>query len=163
MPSLRMPCPNDYAAIDRLHADCFGPGRFTRTAYRIRESAEADRTCSRVMFDEDRLIASIELSKIEIGGQAGALLLGPIAVSPDDIGQAHGATLMEAAIDATRAEGHQLIVLVGDMAYFQRFGFEVSPPGDILLPGPVDPERILTLELKSGTRQQYNGLIRAES
>ncbi|MGH1418713.1 MAG: GNAT family N-acetyltransferase [Hyphomicrobiaceae bacterium] len=163
MPSLRLPCSNDRNAINRLHAKCFGPGRFARTAYRIRESADCVTSCSRMLFDGDQLIASVELSKIEIGEQPGALLLGPLAVAPEYIGQANGSTLVKAAIEAARDEGYQMIVLVGDMAYYHRFDFEVVPPKQIALPGPVDPERILALELRKSALQKYAGLVRGTS
>ena len=49
-----------------------------------------------------------------------------------------------------RAEGFSLVLLVGDMPYYGRFGFNPVPPGQITLPGPVDPARLLSLELVPG-------------
>ena len=49
-----------------------------------------------------------------------------------------------------RGEGFALVLLVGDMPYYGRFGFAPVPPGQITLPGPVDPARLLALELEPG-------------
>ena len=163
MPTIRSTCPDDRDEISRLHAHCFGPGRFTRTAYRIRESANNADAFSWVLHDGDRLIASVRLSEVVVGGQTNALLLGPIAVDPDEKGKGHGATLLQTAIEAAKSKGYKLIVLVGDMAFYGRFGFVVSPPGQIFLPGPVDPARILTLELEPGASENCQGLIRAKA
>ncbi len=38
-------------------------------------------------------------------------------------------------------------LLVGDEPYYARFGFHPVPPGQIVLPGPVDPNRLLAAEL----------------
>ncbi len=159
MTNIRPISDDDQNAIVELHARCFGPGRFARTAYRIREYAGPEASCSRAMFEGDQLIASVRLSEIRIGDQPGALLLGPIAVAPELKDDGRGSTLMTTAIEAARTNGHRLIVLVGDEPFFGRFGFKPIPRGDVTMPGPVDPARLLALELVDGSMSDYKGLI----
>jgi predicted N-acetyltransferase YhbS len=62
-----------------------------------------------------------------------------------------------------RAAGYRLVVLVGDMPYYGRFGFNPVPPGQIRLPGPVDPNRLLALELVPGALANASGLMEARA
>ena len=69
--------PDDSAGIAALHERAMGPGRFARTAYRVRERAgEAFSSFCRVCLIEKRLAAAVRFTEVVIGGKAGALLLG---------------------------------------------------------------------------------------
>lgn len=152
----------DVPALSALHARVFGPGRFARTAYRVREGggAPVSRFCLGV-FDGDRLIAALRMSEIAIGDSSGALLLGPLAVDQEFAGQGFGRQLIADALDAAREAGRRLVLLVGDAPYYGRFGFRVVPEGQIVLPGPVNPARLLAAELVPGTLASMRGLVRA--
>ncbi|AHB48428.1 GCN5 family acetyltransferase [Hyphomicrobium nitrativorans NL23] len=153
--------PEDVPHISALHDRVFGPGRFARTAYRVREGlsdGDASRYC-RCAMDGDRLIAALRMSEIAIGGTSGALLLGPLVVAPEYGGRGYGHGLIREAIAAARADGLKLIVLIGDEPYYGRLGFRPVPPGTMTFPGPVDPNRILALELQDGALAQYSGAI----
>ena len=99
---------------------------------------------------------------ILIGGKGGALLLGPLAVDPDFANQGYGRGLVGKALEAARAAGIALVVLVGDEPYYARLGFKRVPPGQIVLPGPADPERLLAVELAEGALAGYAGLVVAD-
>ncbi len=161
MPEIRPASLDDTEMINALHARCFGPGRFARTAYRIRENCQqpAAPTYSHVMLEDGQLVASVQLCEISIGGKDGALLLGPMAVDPDKMRNGLGTKLIEAANEAARSAGYALIILVGDMPFYGRLGFKPVPTGQVLLPGPVDYQRLLALELKPDALQTYNGLV----
>ncbi len=154
--------PADFPAVSRLHAKVFGPGRFTRTAYRVREGAPALSPYCRVALLGDRLVAAVRFTPINIGRVGGALLLGPLAVDPDLAGQGFGKRLIGEALEAAKADGVKLVVLVGDVPYYGRFGFSPVPLGQITLPGPVDPQRLLAAELQPGTLAAFNGVIAAQ-
>ena len=152
----------DLPDVLALNALVFGPGRFTRTAYRVREgTGEMSRFCLLARLD-GRLVASLRFTAITIGGQPGALLLGPLAVDPPLAGQGFGRRLVADGIANARAAGIGLVVLVGDEPYYGRFGFVRVPPGKIRLPGPVDPARVLAAELEPGALANYEGLIEAD-
>ncbi len=155
----RRPTPADLPAITRLHALVFGPGRFTRTAYRVREGTPPVSPYCRVAMLGGRLIAAVGFTPITIGGTDGALLLGPLAVDPEFAGQGFGKRLISDALEAARADGVPLVLLVGDEPYYGRFGFLPVPPGEITLPGPVDPLRLLAAELRPGALALCKGLV----
>lgn len=161
----RSVAPADLPLIAKLHADVFGPGRFTRTAYRVRErrpgAAHAISPFCRAAFLGNRLIAAVRFTQITVGGREGALLLGPLAVATDVAGQGYGRALVAEALEAARKSKVRLIVLVGDEPYYGRFGFKPVPPGQIMLPGPVNPARLLAAELEAGALADYRGLIAA--
>lgn len=154
--------PDDLPRISALHARVFGPGRFARTAYRVREQMAPDCAISRfcrLATAEDRIIAALRMSEISIGGEPGALLLGPLVVAPEYAGQGYGRGLVGDAIDAARANGIRLVLLVGDEPYYGRFGFKPVTPGAIVFPGPVNTARILALEIEPGALAAYQGLV----
>ncbi len=154
--------PADLAQVSHLNASVFGPGRFTRTAYRVREGAPRLSRYCRVAVDGDRMIAAVRFTEVAIGETDGALLLGPLAVDPQFAGKGHGRQLVGEALELARADGLRLVVLVGDEPYYARFGFHPVPPGQILLPGPVDPKQLLAAELHPGALAAFRGLIIAK-
>ncbi len=160
-PLFRPLAPSDAADVGALHARVFGPGRFARTAYRVREDTAPVSPYCRGAFIGARLAAALRMTEVTIGGIDGALLLGPLAVDPAFANQGHGRRLIAEVIDSARAAGMRLIVLVGDEPYYGRLGFKRIPPGRIRLPGPVDPARLLALELVPSALEQYQGLVTA--
>lgn len=160
----RHAAPEDIPLISALHDRAFGPGRFARTAYRIREQLGPGREISdfcRLAIADDKIVAAIRMSEITIGGKPGAALLGPIVVSPEHAGQGYGRALIKEAMDAAHAAGVEIVLLVGDEPYYGRMGFKQVPPGTIALPGPVNPARLLAVELVPGTLANYQGLVAA--
>jgi predicted N-acetyltransferase YhbS len=138
--------PADAAIIDALHETAFGPGRFARTAYRLREGVAPDPLLSFAAVAGASIVGSVWMTPIRIGEQP-ALLLGPLAVRPDWSGRGAGRALVRRAIDAARSAGHKVVMLVGDLPYYGPLGFLQIAPGTIMLPGPVDPARVLVAPL----------------
>lgn len=160
--TIRPALPDDIAEISKLHARVFGPGRFARSAYRVREGkGHLSRFCLVACLGKT-VIASIRTTEIAIGGKTGAVLLGPIAVDNEHRSLGLGSKLIAAALEAARNGGARLIVLVGDHPYYGRFGFRPVPMGQIVFPGPVNPQRILAYELTADALAQYRGLVVAE-
>lgn len=151
----------DRPLVAKLHAHVFGPGRFARSAYRVREAAPPLSPYCSGAFAGDQLIASVQLTPILIGEHGPHLLLGPLAVDPAFAGQGYGKALVAQAIDAARADALGCIILIGDMPYYGRFGFKPVRPGSITLPGPVNPARILAVELTPGALANAVGAITA--
>ncbi|WP_434056024.1 MAG: N-acetyltransferase [Roseibium sp.] len=132
----------DTTAIEDLQANAFGPGRFARTAFRIRENVGPRADLSFVGLVGSQIAGSIRLSPILIGDTE-ALLLGPLTVSPDFKNRGLGKALMRTAMNAAAQAGDKVVLLVGDAPYYSPFGFQQVPLGRITLPGPVDPARLL--------------------
>jgi predicted N-acetyltransferase YhbS len=156
--------PLDLAAIFDLNERVFGPGRFARSAYRIREGVPLiSRFCLKATVADPagaKLIAAIRFTEVTIGGQPGGLMLGPLAVETGYVGLGHGKRLIADGLANAKAAGLKLCVLVGNEPYYGRFGFVVLPRGQIELPGPADPSRMLGAELSSGALRQYQGMVR---
>ena len=129
--------PADAPAVEALVLAAFGPGRFAKTAERLRERAAV--VAGFVARDGERLIGSVRLWSIAID-DAPALFLGPIAVAADNRRAGLGAELVQACLSRAEAAGRG-VLLVGDAPYFGRFGFTAAP--EVRLPGPVDPRRLL--------------------
>lgn len=67
---------------------------------------------------------------------------------------------MKHSLDAARDAGHGLVLLVGDADYYARVGFAPVPRGRVLMPGPVDPDRLLYCELQPGAFDHAQGKMR---
>jgi predicted N-acetyltransferase YhbS len=74
--------------------------------------------------------------------------------------QGIGEELMTKSLDAARAAGGKLSILVGDEPFYARVGFKRAPAGRIQMPGPVDPARLLYFELTPGAFEGVGGLVR---
>jgi len=138
---------SDAPVLVKLSAEAFGPGRFARSAYRVRQGVPPVAPLSLTGWRDDRLVGGIRFTAVSIGAERQALLLGPLVIDPAHEGNGYGKALVGEGLDRARAQGFRLVVLVGDMPYYGRFGFAPVPRGQITLPGPVDPARLLALEL----------------
>lgn len=150
---------DDSEPILRLNERVFGPGRFARTAYRIRETTPADPGLSFVARVGTLLVGASAMTPIAIGGEP-ALLLGPLIVEPVFRSQGIGEKLVNRSLEAAKAAGWKLVILVGDEPYYARMGFQRAPAGQITLPGPVDPDRLLCRELEPGALAAAKGVAR---
>jgi predicted N-acetyltransferase YhbS len=156
---IRHELPADSDAIDRLHERAFGPGRFARTAFRLREGAQPLVELSYAALVGTLLVGSIRLTPVAAGDQR-ALMLGPLTVEPAFENRGIGAALMSRSLAAARAAGHELVLLVGDEPYYSRFGFQRVPSRQLEMPGPVNPDRFLVLELVDGALARARGPVR---
>ncbi|MGH6867141.1 MAG: GNAT family N-acetyltransferase [Methyloceanibacter sp.] len=151
----------DEPALSELSAHAFGPGRFARSAYRVREGVASVASLSLAAWLDRRLIGGIRFTAITIGAMGNALLLGPLVIDPAVKGQGYGKALVSEGLARAKAEGFGLVLLIGDMPYYGRFGFAPVGPRQITLPGPVDPVRLLALELVPGALQNAMGQVKA--
>jgi predicted N-acetyltransferase YhbS len=151
----------DALAIERLHERTFGPGRYTRSAFRIREGREHVLELSFTARIGTLLVGSLRLTPICIG-ETPALLLGPLTVEPPFRTRGVGGTLIKRALKEAESKGHKLVVLVGDEPFYGKSGFKRIAKGRVKMPGPVDPARLLVAELVPGAFEGVSGLIRPD-
>ncbi len=157
--TIRPEQPEDIGIVALLSARAIGPGRFARTAYRVREGVGAADGLSLVAEHAGTVVGAIRFTEITIGGLEGALLLGPLVVAPEMSGLGCGKALIAAGLDAARNLGHHLVLLVGDLAYYEKSGFEPCARGSITFPGPVDLNRLLVAELVPGAAERLSGIV----
>lgn len=133
-------------AIEALHEDAFGPGRFTRAAFRLREQGPHEPALSFVALSPGGdLLGSVRLTPVVMcdSGHRGHLL-GPLAVAVAHKNRGFGRALVRRAVEAAGATGAaRFVLLVGDAPYYGPLGFVPVAPGRVLMPGPVDPSRLL--------------------
>ena len=159
--TIRAEKPDDAQAIDRLHERTFGPGRFARSAFRIREGRGHTLALSFTARIGTLLVGSVRLTAVCIGNTP-ALLLGPLTVEPPFRSRSIGTALVKRALKDAKAKGHRLVVLVGDEPIYAKSGFKKIPKGQVKMPGPVDPARLLVAELAPGAFDGASGMIRPD-
>src|SRR5580704_8140363 len=156
---IRSETPEDAALVEALNTESFGPGRFAKSAYRLREGVAPVPRLSFVAVENDMLRGSVRFWPISVAGTE-ALLLGPLAVQSDQRGRGIGIALMQAGIEAAHKGPWPFILLVGDEPYYAKVGFSRLPPGRVRFPGPVDQNRILGLSLQAGELLNLSGEVR---
>ena len=157
--TIRPERPQDAPLVEALNQTAFGPGRFAKSAYRLREGVSQVSALAFVAIEAGELRGSVRFWPVSIGGHA-ALMLGPLAVHAGQRGRGIGFALMERGLDEARARGHAVVILIGDEPYYARVGFSKLPPGRIRFPGPVDASRILGLSLKANELLNLSGEVR---
>jgi predicted N-acetyltransferase YhbS len=159
--TIRPETADDAVPIERLHERAFGPGRYAKSAYRLREGAGHRLELSFTARIGTLLVGSVRLSPIRIG-ETKALLLGPLTVEPAFRERGVGYALIERALAEAKGKGHRLVVLVGDEPYYGKSGFKRIAKGRVTMPGPVDPARLLVCELSDGAFDGVSGPIRPD-
>jgi predicted N-acetyltransferase YhbS len=153
--------PEHEGAIENLLDEVFGLSRRVKTSYRLREGEKPVEGLSFVALEAgNRVVGAISFWNVLIGGKGyPALLLGPLAVAPDRQGTGVGRALMKVGLDRASQIEARLVILVGDEPYYSKVGFRKVPEGQLLMPGPVDPDRLLYLELTDGAMSEARGLV----
>jgi putative acetyltransferase len=138
----------DVDAIRHVNVEAFRTHAFSRqTEHLIVEALRAAGALdvSLVAELDGSVIGHIAFSPARIGDAApGWYLLGPVAVLPDFQGRGVGRTLVEAGLGALRSREARGCVLVGDPAFYTRFGFAQVP--GVSWPGVPD-ENVLCLRM----------------
>jgi predicted N-acetyltransferase YhbS len=150
----------DVAARESLLDASFGEDRHTRTCQRLRDGRTPAEGLSFSAVQQGKLIGTVRLWHVNAGGIP-ALVLGPLAVAASCRSLGVGAALMNHALVAAKTRGHNAVILRGDPAYYERFGFSAAKTGELALPGPFERERLLAVELREGALIGARGMIAA--
>jgi predicted N-acetyltransferase YhbS len=155
----------DVVARENLLDRAMGPGRRRKSSETLRRNRIPAEGLALVARDEDgHVIGTVRLWNVHAGiSQEGnavdALLLGPLAVDAAHEGKGIGGALMRAVITEAKKRGHGAILLVGDAAYYERFGFFADKARHLVMPGPFERNRFLGLELKAGWLDGAAGML----
>jgi predicted N-acetyltransferase YhbS len=159
MITIRSEHPADGAAREALLDAAYGPARFAKPSQRLRE--RQDPALALVAAERGRIVGTVRLWPVTAGSGGPALLLGPLAVAPGCRRRGIGAALMRRAIRTARLAGHAAVLLVGDAAYYGRFGFSAAKTAALSISGLAEPGRLLALEIDPGALDGARGAIRA--
>lgn len=120
--------PTDVAIIETITTEAFrdaphAGGNEGRILAALRQAGAL--TSSLVAVDDNDIqIGHIAFSPVEIGGQPSQwFALGPVSVRPDLHGRGIGGALIRAGLERLEAREAAGCVLLGDPAYYARFGF----------------------------------------
>jgi predicted N-acetyltransferase YhbS len=173
MVTIRQERPGDVAAREALLDAAYGPVRFSKPSQRLRQGRRPARELSFVAVEGRRIVGTVQLWQVSAGcphpnpspqaGEGkggGALLLGPVAVAPDARNRGIGSALVRRALSDAARLGHGAVLLVGDAAFYGRFGFSNAQTGALRLPG-CEQHRLLGRELIAGALEGARGLIMA--
>ena len=148
MSHIRQISNEDNDKIIKLLYKSFGPGRFARSVYRLREKNDRDTEFSYIYELNNQILSSISYYKTFLNNDINGLLLGPLAVDPEHRGKGYGVELVKytiALIKKTMA--YDFILVIGDYHYYERFGFK-KINNTFSFYGPVNSEKVLILPLK---------------
>lgn len=148
--------------IETLHDTVFGPGRFARAAFRVREQGPYDQAMSHVAVccANNKLLGSVRQTWIMTSdSKSRGLLLGPLCVLTDMRNQGIGRALVAKCVEQASGIGANYVMLVGDQSYYGPLGFEVIPKGKVLMPGPVDLNRLLLCPIGGFDPAEVKGTV----
>ncbi|MDG6101723.1 N-acetyltransferase [Dactylosporangium aurantiacum] len=111
------------------------PGEATLVSW-LREDAGWIPQLSLVAIEDDRVVGHVLATRAHVEARP-ALGLGPLSVLPRRQRAGVGTALMHAALGAADALGEPLVGLLGDPAYYRRFGFVAAQPVGIAAPDPA--------------------------
>lgn len=131
MITIRTETPADVATIEALTIAAFldAPHTDHNEQHIVRALREAGALSVSLVAEVDGvLVGHVAVSPVSVSdGTPGWYGLGPISVLPTHQGRGIGSRLMHAALEALRQRGAAGCVLLGDPAYYQRFGFRAEP------------------------------------
>lgn len=142
----------DPALVEQLLDRSFGPERHARTAYRMRAGMDWLPALSfAALDDDDWLVGTIQVWPVALTAPDGKahplLMVGPVAVVPEQQGAGYGKALMLAALqamaDTSPPSGALPQVMIGDEPYYGRWGFAAQATHGWRCPGPWEPDRLL--------------------
>jgi len=163
--TIDMETPADVVARENLLDRTMGADRRAKSSEKIRHNRVPAEGLALVARDSrGHLIGTVRLWNVQAGinsnGDAvDALLLGPLAVDCTHEGKGIGSALMRAALLEAKKRGHGAVLLVGDAAYYERFGFFGDKVRHLVMPGPFARERFLGLELAEGWLDGAAGML----
>lgn len=119
--TIRAEKPGDAQAIHALHHAEFKGNAEADLVDELRESGET--VLSLVAEEDGKIVGHILYSRLKIDGHPNALALAPIAVDLAHQKHGIGGRLIEEGHRHLREKGEKLVFVVGDSAYYMRFGF----------------------------------------
>lgn len=142
---LRPAMESDAEAVRATVAAAFGRTDEADLVDRLR--ADGDAVVSLVAEDEGKVVGHLTLSRMTAPFRA--LALAPVSVTPGRQGRGIGSAMILAAVEAARLGGWQGVFVLGDQAYYSRFGFDVAAAKGFDSPFAGDHFALLALTERS--------------
>jgi putative acetyltransferase len=157
--------PEDLSALLEVHRRAFGSDVEADLVAALLADPEAAPLESFVAVVDGEVVAHVLLTDAQVASAPGlsARLLAPLAVVPEHQGRGLGTAVTVGALDAARAHGVVLVMVLGHPAYYPRFGFRPLLPRGPAPAYPVAPQNYdawMTLELHPGATEVPTGPVR---
>jgi putative acetyltransferase len=127
MSVVRIEQPEDVDGVRALLEAAFGGEGEARLVAALRPTHAWLPEFSVVAEENGRLVAFALLSRVMIGDEEG-LALGPVAVAPERQREGLGTTVVREALRRATEARERLVLVLGDPAYYRRFGFVPAAP-----------------------------------
>lgn len=160
---IRPELPEDIPAIYEVNCQAFGHEDEARLVDALRNHGDFNPDLSLVAVFNDRIIGHILFPDITIESDDAiipALGLAPLVVLPEFQGRGLGTGLVEDGLDACRALGHRIVIVVGHPGYYPRFGFSPACSFGIEPPFVVADDVFMALALVPGALHGVHGRVR---
>jgi predicted N-acetyltransferase YhbS len=162
---IRREAPEEFSMIYDLVKVAFQTAKVTNGkeqdfVNQLRNSSNYIPELALVAEEDGKLIGHIMLTRTDITGDNNkfqALLLGPISVVLEYRNKGVGSKLIAESFKVARAMGYTSIVLVGDPAYYHRFGFKASVNFGIRHVLDIPEENVMAYELCPKALQGISG------
>lgn len=159
---VRAETPKEYNSIRRINEQAFGQLDEAFLVEKLRSNPLFENAISLVAVKSNIVVghALFFPQKIVSGEKEyDVLSLAPLAVFPQFHGQGIGSALVRRGLEMAKEKGHKIVVVLGDPAYYSRFGFTTASPFGISSPFPGPDECFMVLELKKGALAEANGEV----
>jgi putative acetyltransferase len=151
---------DDELAIDEVLAAAFGRDDEAELVMSLRGRRGLE--FAAVMKLDDEVIGHVAYSAVNVGGIASdppVLALAPVAVDPAHQRQGYGSKLIHWAQDEVARRGFPAVIVVGEPAFYGRFGFEPASRFEIVCPFEVPGEYFMALELRPRALTELRGIV----
>ena len=124
---MRPAAPGDAAAIRSVHLAAFPSGAEAELVVQLERDRDA--VLSLVAERDERIVGHVMMSRMAVEGDGRryrALGLAPLAVAPAEQGTGVGTALAAGALAGAGAAGEELVFVLGEPDYYERFGFSAA-------------------------------------
>jgi putative acetyltransferase len=161
MITIRAETPKDIAAIRHVLEMAFGQTSEARLVEALRKADAL--VMSLVAVEKEQIVGHIAFSALAIESQdtaMNAVALAPLAVLPAHQRRGVGSELVRSGIDHCRRAGYRAVLVLGEPAFYQHFGFMKASPHGIRCPFEVPDEAFMVAELFPGALAGHNGPVK---
>jgi putative acetyltransferase len=151
----------DVAAIYQVNVAAFGRAGEAALVDALR--AQGQIVLSLVAVQNEQIVGHILFSPVVIGDQGAQFAgvgLGPMAVLPAYQRHGVGSQLVQHGLDLLRAEGHEVVVVLGHPRFYPRFGFQPAAQHNIHSQWNVPADLFMAVELVPGALHERSGTVR---
>jgi len=154
----RLEQPGDSAAVRSIHEAAFGRRDEAVLVEQLCADGDAMLSLVAVDSDDDTVVGHLIFSDLPIktiSGLVRAAALAPVAVLPDRQGVGIGGGLIMRGLRDIAALGVEAVIVLGEPAYYQRFGFSHDLVRD--LETSLQSEALMGMALKDGVLDGVEG------